>query len=333
MTRLKTVRNSSMKICTLVIVAAGLILLGTPAGWAQNYPTRSVRIVVPFAPGGPNDVIARLVAQLLSTGGKHFYVENMPGAGGNTGVAHVARATPDGYTLLVSSTGFVVNPSLYAKVPYDAEKDFEAITKVAATPNVLAINPKIPADNVQQLAKLVASTPGKYNYAQPANGSTPHLSGELFRMYFNLDLPGIPFAGSAPAIASTIGGHTTMVFTSLPPAVGVIVDKKLKALAVTSAKRSLTIPDVPTMAEAGLSGQEAETWVGIWAPAKTPKPIVEFLNGEIAKALATPEVKAKLAAIAFEPVGNSSADFAVLISAELKKWTENIKKSGIPQIE
>jgi tripartite-type tricarboxylate transporter receptor subunit TctC len=204
---------------------------------------------------------------------------------------------------------------------------------VAATPNVLAINPKIPADSVEQLAKLVASAPGKYNYAQPATGSTPHLSGELFRMHFNLDLPAIPFAGSAPAIASTIGGHTAMVFTSLPPAVGVIRDKQLKALAVTSAKRSATIPDVPTMAEAGLSRQEAETWVGIWAPARTPNPIVQFLNREIAKAFATPEVKAKLEAIAFEPVVNSPEEFTEQISAELKKWAENISKSGISQIK
>src|SRR3954447_11169742 len=259
------------------------------------YPTHPVRMIVPFAAGGPTDVIARVVAQKLSESlGQQFYVENMPGAGGNTGTATAAKSTADGYTLLVVSTGFIVNPSLYAKgVPYDPVKDFTPVTLVAASPNVLTVNPNVPAKTVKELIALIKAHPATYSFAQPATGSTPHLNGELFKLAFGLDLTMVPFTGAAPAVTSTIGGHTPIAFTALPPAMTNIKDGKLRALAVLSTKRSLAIPDVPTAAEAGIPGHEGDTLTGLVAPAGTPKEIVDRLNAEIKKMVAAADVKEK----------------------------------------
>src|SRR5262245_7690455 len=200
--------------------AAAALATGPCLAQTSTYPARAVRMIVPFAAGGPTDVIARVVAQRLSESlGQQFYVENLPGAGGNTGTATAAKSAADGYTLLVVSTGFIVNPNLYAKgVPYDPVKDFAPVTLVAASPNVLTVNPGVPARNVQELIALVKANPGKYSFAQPATGSTPHLNGELFKLAFGLDLTMVPFTGAAPAITSTIGGHTPIAFTALPPA-------------------------------------------------------------------------------------------------------------------
>src|SRR3954468_8533064 len=217
-------------------------------------------MIVPFAAGGPTDVIARVVGQKLSESlGQQFYVENLPGAGGNTGTARAAKSAPNGYTLCVTSTGFIVNPSLYAKgVPYDPVKDFTPVTLVAASPNVLFVNPSVPAKNVKELIELVKAHPGTYSFAQPATGSTPHLNGELFKLAFGLDLTMVPFTGAAPAVTSTIGGHTPIAFTALPPAMTNIKDGKLRALAVLSTKRVGALPDVPNAAEAGIGGHEGD---------------------------------------------------------------------------
>src|SRR4029079_923652 len=234
-----------------------------------------------------------------------FTIENVPGAGGNIGTAQVAKASADGYTLLVISTGFMVNPSLYAKVPYDPVKDFAPITLIAASPNVLVVHPDVPAKSVKELIELIKSHPGKYSYAQPALGSTPHLGGELFKMTFHLDLTMVPFPGAAPAITSTIGGHTPIAFTALPPAITAAKEGKVRALAVMAEKRVSALPDVPTMAEAGVAGQEADTLTGIVAPAGTPKEIVEQLQRDIAKVVAQPDIKTKLDTLGFRPVANT----------------------------
>ena len=244
----------------------------------------------------------------------------MPGAGGNTGTAQVAKAPADGYTLLVICTGFMVNPSLYAKVPYDPVKDFAPVTLIAASPNVLVVNPEVPAKSVKELIALIKANPGKYSYAQPALGSTPHLGGELFKMTFDLDLTMVPFPGAAPAITSTIGGHTPIAFTALPPAITAAKDGKVRALAVMAEKRVGALPDVPTMAEAGVADQEADTLTGIVAPAGTPKEIVEQLQRDIAKIVAQPDVKAKLDTLGFRPVANTPAQFGAQIKAEMEKW-------------
>ncbi len=300
---------------------------------ARTYPDRPVRVIVPFAAGGPTDVTARLLTQYLSERlGKQFYVENIGGAGGNTGTGQAARAAPDGYTMLVMSTGFIVNASLYAKIPYDPQKDFQPITLACASPNVLVVNPSVPANTVKEFVDLIRANPGKYSFAGPGTGSTPHLSGELFRLHFILDYVHIPFTGAAPAITSTIGGHTPSAWTALPPALSAVKDGKLRALAITSAQRNPNLPDVPTMAEAGVEGQEAETLTGILVPAGTPGPIVDKLYKEIAAIIALPEVKEKLSGLGFVPIGNTPQEFARRIDFELKKWAKVIQDAKIPQI-
>jgi len=312
------------------VIARGLVCfaaLALPAAAnAQSYPTKNVRVVVPFAAAGPTDVIARIVGhKLAEVLGHQFYIENVPGAGGNTGTAQVAKAPADGYTLLVVSTGFVVNPSLYARVPYDPIGDFTPVTLVAASPNVLVVNPDVPAKTVKELVALIKANPGRYSYAQPALGSTPHLGGELFKMTFNLDLVMVPFPGAAPAITSTIAGHTPVAFTALPPAIAAAREGKVRALAVMARQRVAVLPDVPTMAEAGVPDQEADTLTGIMTPAGTPPAIVDRLQREIAKIVAQPEVKEKLIALGFVPIANTPAEFGTRIKAEMEKWGKVVR--------
>src|ERR1700741_3808840 len=259
---------------------------------AQTYPDKPVKIVVPFAPAGPTDVIARIVADKLSASlGKQFYVENRAGAGSNTPSGMGATSPPDGYALLVVSTGFVVNPSLFAKVPYDPVKDFAPITIVAVSPNVISVHPSVPAKDVKELIALIKANPGKYSFAAPGTGSPRPLSGEIFRMTYGLDLPTVQFTGAGPSIQSTVGGHTPVAFSALPSAAAQIKDGLLRAGAVTAEKRSASLPDVPTMAESGYPGQEAYTMTGLLAPAATPKEIVALLHREIVKIVALPDVK------------------------------------------
>src|SRR5882762_5366885 len=263
------------------ILAAVLLLTGVAPSLAQGYPNRPVRVVVGFPPGGPTDVIARLVAQKLSDSlGQQFFVENIGGAGGNTAAGQVARVTPDGYTIMAISTGFVVNPSLYAKVPYDPIKDFSAVTLVAVSPNVVVVNPSVPAKSLPELVKLIKDNPGKYSFAGPGVGSTPHLGGELFRLAFNLDLVHVPFTGAAPAVQATVGGHTPIAFTALPPALSAVQSGQLRALGVAANERAAGMPDVPTFAEQGVNDQEADTLTGIVAPAGTPKEVIDLLYKE-----------------------------------------------------
>jgi len=316
------------------MVARGLVCLAALAvaatANAQGYPTKNVRVVVPFAPAGPTDVIARLVSLKLSESlGQQFYVENIPGAGGNTGTAQVAKAPADGYTLLVVSTGFVVNPSLYARVPYDPIKDFTPVTLVAASPNVMVVNPGFPAKSVKELVELIKNSPGKYSYAQPATGSTPHLSGELFKMTYKLDLVMVPFPGAAPAITSTIAGHTPIAFTALPPAITAAKEGKVRALAVLAHQRVAGLSEVPTMAEAGVPEQEADTLTGIVAPAGTPKEIVERLQSEIARIVAQPDVREKLTALGFNPIANTPAEFGARIKVEIEKWGKVVRAANL----
>jgi tripartite-type tricarboxylate transporter receptor subunit TctC len=287
-------------------------------------------VVVGFAAGGPSDVIGRIVAQKLSEAlGHQFYVENVGGAGGNTAAGQVARATPDGYTIHIISTGFMVNPSLYAKVPYDPIKDFTPVTLVAASPNVVAVNPSVPAKTVPELVQLIRDNPAKYSFAGPGVGSTPHLSGEQFRLAFNLDLVHVPFTGAGPAIQATIGGHTPIAFTALPPALAAAKDGKLRVLGIAAAARAAALPDVPTFAEQGIKDQESDTLTGLVVPAGTPKEIVDLLQREIAKAVAQPDVKEKLAALGFVPVANTSEEFGKRIKVEIEKWGKIVRDAKL----
>jgi tripartite-type tricarboxylate transporter receptor subunit TctC len=296
---------------------------------AQTYPAKPVRMVVPFAPAGPTDVIARLIAQKLSESwGQQIYVENLPGAGGNTGVANAAKAAPDGYTILVISTGFIINPSLYAKVPYDPFKDFTPVTLVAASPNVITVHPSVPANTVQELIALIKANPGKYSYAQPALGSTPHLAGELFKMRYGLDLAMVPFTSAGLAMNSVLGNHTPIGFTASPAAMPLIREGKVRGLAVLSAKR---IPglDVPTSGEAGVPDQESDTLTGIVAPAGTPPEIVERWQREVARIVASPEINQRLTQLGFVPVANTPGAFGERLKLEFEKWGKVVRDAKL----
>jgi tripartite-type tricarboxylate transporter receptor subunit TctC len=312
------------------IVAALLLLTGAAPSWAQGYPNRSVRVVVGFPPGGPTDVIARLVAQKLSESlGQQFFIENLSGAGGNIASGQVARTTPDGYTIMAISTGFMVNPSLYAKVPYDPIKDFSPVTLVAVSPNVVVVNPSVTAKTLPELVQLIRDNPGKFSYAGPGIGSTPQLGGELFRLTYKLDLVHVPFAGAAPAVQSTIGGHTPIAFTALPSSLAAIQAGQVRAIGVAATERAEGIPDVPTFAEQGVNDQDADTLTGIVAPAGTPKAIVELLSREIAKSVAQPEFRERLATLGFKPVANTPDEFAARIKLEIAKWGKVVHDANL----
>jgi len=312
------------------ILAAIWLLTGVAPSWAQGYPNRPVRVVVGFTPGGPTDVIARLVSQQLSDSlGQQFFVENISGAGGNIAAGQIAHAAPDGYTIMAISTGFMVNPSLYAKVPYDPVKDFSAVTLVAVSPNVVVVNPSVPAKTLPELVQLIRDHPGKYSYAGPGVGSTPHLGGELFRLTYKLDLVHVPFAGAAPAVQSTVGGNTPIAFTALPSSLAAIQAGQVRAIGIAATERAEGIPDVPTFAEQGVHDQDADTLTGIVAPAGTPKEIVELLSREIAKSVARPEIKQRLGLLGFKPVANTPDEFAARIKLEIAKWGKVVRDANL----
>src|SRR6476659_9163137 len=306
---IKRSREDAMaNVRALSAILALLPSMMLPAGEssADTYPSHSVRLIVPFAAGGPTDVIARMVAQKLSEAwGQQVYTENVPGAGGNTGVTMAARTPADGYTMLVVSTGFIVNPSMYAKIAYDPIKDFSPVTLVAASPNVVSTNPDVPAKTLRELIDLIKANPGKYRFAQPATGSTPHLAGELMKQKYGLDLVTVPFNGATLDVNSTIGGHTPIAFTALPPAMSNIKEGKLHGIAVLSTRRSPSLPDVPTNVEASVPDLESDTLTGIVAPAGTPNEIIERWHRDIVQMVATPDVKERLESLGFVPAANT----------------------------
>jgi tripartite-type tricarboxylate transporter receptor subunit TctC len=311
----------------------GVALLAGGAAGAQTakdaYPNRPVRMIVPFAAGGPGDIFTRLIAQKLSEQlGRQFFVENRAGAGGNIGAGLAARAPADGYTLLVGSSTVWVNASLYPQMPYDPVKDFDPIIIAATSPEALVVHPSVPAKTVQELIALVRE--GKYdNFAIPGTGTPPHLSTELFKLSLKLDFVVVPFAGGGPMVQSVVAGHTPVAFSALPAAAAQIKEGLLRALAVTSGKRISILPDVPTMKESGVPDQEQEAPQGIWAPAGTQREIIDLLYREIARAVATPELKQKMAAIGFEPAAVPPEDFAARIQADMPKWAKLIRDANI----
>jgi tripartite-type tricarboxylate transporter receptor subunit TctC len=315
---------------SLAISLAIGLPLAAPSCAADNYPDRKVRVIVPFAAGGPTDVIARMVSERLSEAwGQQLYVENMPGAGGNLGVEIGGRAAPDGYTIIVVSTGFIINPSMYSKIGYDPVKNFAPISLVAASPNVVTAHPSVPAKDLKELIALIKANPGKYSFAQPATGSTPHLAGELFKQTYNLDLVTVPFNAAPLAINSTLGNHTPMAFTALPPAIGNIKDGSLRGIAILAKARVAALPDLPTNVEEGVPGLESDTLTGIVAPAGTPKAIIDKWNAEIVKMAADPATKKKLDTLGFVPVANSPSEFAERIKSEMARWDKVVKTAGI----
>jgi tripartite-type tricarboxylate transporter receptor subunit TctC len=318
----------------LFLRLAGVVAAAAPMGsrgaWAQAYPARPVRVVVPYAPGGPTDVFGRLIAQRLSEQlRKQFYVENVSGANGNIGMGRAAKAAPDGYTMLIVSPSYAINFMLYDKPGYDPNKDFDPVALAASNPLVLTVHPSVPAKSVTELIAVVKANPGTFSYATGGTGSLPHLVGEQFRLSFRLDLVHVPFNSAGLAIGSVVAGHTRMSFGSLAPAVPQIEDGKLRALAVTGKARWPTLANVPTMTEAGYPAVEGENWQAVLVPAGTPGDIITLLNREIVKVITLPDMKERLAALGFEPRAGTPDDSAAQIKTEVAKWATVIRQAGI----
>jgi tripartite-type tricarboxylate transporter receptor subunit TctC len=304
--------------------------LFAPLARAQSYPAHPVRVIVPYAPGGVTDVFARLISQQLSERlGKQFYVDNITGGSGNIGTGQAVKAPSDGYTILVVFSSFVVNPTLFERIPYDPNKDFEPVTLAVSSTTVLVVNPSVRANTVKELVSLIKANPGKYNYASAGTGTQSHLAGEQFRLSLGLDLVHVPFNGGAPAVASVIAGHTPIGFSSPAASVPQIKDGKLHALAVTSRTRSQTLPDVETMTQAGYPNIEGDSWVGVLVPAATPKDIVTLLNREIVRILALPDMRERLATLGCDPIASTPEEFARRIKAEIATWGEVIRAAKI----
>jgi tripartite-type tricarboxylate transporter receptor subunit TctC len=298
--------------------------------WAQVYPVRPIRAVVAFAPGGVTDTFARLMAQKLAEQlGKQVYVENIPGATGNIGTGQVAKAAPDGYTILFAFSSHVVNPTLFRRVPYDPIKDFEPVTLAVASTEVLTVNPAVTARTVKELVDFIKANPGKYSYSSAGTGTQSHLAGEQFRLSLGLDLVHVPFNGGAPAVYAVLAGHTLMSFNSPAAAMEHVKAGTVRALAVTSKTRSQIFPDVPTMAEAGYPQVEGDSWVGILVPAGTPADIVAALYRTSAKILAQPDMKERLTALGYDVVASTPEEFATRIKVEIEMWAKVIRSANI----
>ncbi|HEX3137590.1 MAG TPA: tripartite tricarboxylate transporter substrate binding protein [Casimicrobiaceae bacterium] len=308
--------------------ALALLLAG--GAWAQPYPTKSIRLVVPFPAAGTTDILAREVAQRLSVSfGQSVVVDNRPGAAGNIGSDMVAKSAPDGYTLLMGTVGtHAINPSLYAKMPYNHVKDFVPIVLVAGVPNVLEVTPSLPVNSVADLIKLAKEKPGQLNFASSGSGTSIHLSGELFKTMTGVDMMHVPYKGSAPALTDLMGGQVQLMFDNLPSSLAQIKAGKLRAIAVTSAQRSPALPNIPTIAESGLPGFEASSWFGLLAPAGTPPAIVARVNADVNEWLQTAEAKEKLLAQGAIPAGGTPEQFAAHIRVETEKWAKVVTVSG-----
>jgi len=311
-------------------MAAAVLPAASHTAVAQSYPDRPVRMVVPYAPGGPTDVVTRLIAQKLSErSGKQFYVENIGGGGGNIAMGRVAKMAPDGYTLLMVNPSYVVNPTLYRDLPYRFEMDFDPVSLAVLTTLVITVHPSVPARTLQELVALIRANPRKYSYASPGAGTPGHLVGEIFRLSLGLDLVHVPFNSAGLAVGSTVGGHTQICFASPSPAAQQVIEGRLRGLAVTSVARSQALPDVPTTAEAGYPAVAGDNWQGIVVPSGTAKAAIDFVHREIVEIMAAPDMKARLALLGFEPVASTPEEFARYARAEFEKWAKVIRDSNI----
>jgi tripartite-type tricarboxylate transporter receptor subunit TctC len=308
---------------------AALPALSRPL-FAQGYPARPVRMIVPFAPGGPVDVCTRMVARRLSERlGSQFYVENIPGASGNIGAGQGAKARPDGHTILLNTNNHVINPSLFAKVPYDPFKDFDAVTRVVSFASAFSVNPLVPARTVSELVALIRASPGKYSFASAGLGTPSHLLAEQFRAALGLDMVHVPYGGSGPAVVSAVAGHTPIAFAGLSAAAPQALDGKLRVLAVMSDHRADGLPDAPTIAEAGYSGMDGDGWIGMFVPAGTPKDIIAVLHGEVAAIMTLAAVKEQMATLGLDPVANTPDAFDAQLRLEVSRWSRIIRAANL----
>jgi len=310
------------------ILAIALCLCASAV--AQEYPTKPIRLIAPFAPGGPTDLFARLMgAKLGERLGQPVLVENRPGAGGSVGAEVAAKSAADGYTLVLVSSSFAVNATLYPKLPYDALKDFAPVTLLASAPFLLVAHDSVPAGSVRELIALAKASPGKLNYGSGGSGSGPHIVAELFKSEAGVDIVHVPYKGTGPLTAALVAGDVQLAFGNIFALVPQVKSGRLKAIAVTGAQRSSALPDVPTVAESGLPGFEAAGVHGLLAPAGTPRRIIDRLNAECVAILRSPEVRAQLASDGAEPIGNTPDQYAAQIAAEIRKWGKLIKERGI----
>ncbi|HZZ93869.1 MAG TPA: tripartite tricarboxylate transporter substrate binding protein [Usitatibacter sp.] len=326
---MKRFLSRALAAAAALTFASGLVTAAcaqSPASW----PTRPIHLVVPYPPGGPLDTVARLTAQKVSAGlGQPIVVDNKPGAGGNIGAESVARAAPDGYTLLLGAVAtHAINPTLYPGIPYDAQRDFEPVTQLASTPNVLIVHPSLPVKNVREFIAYAKAHPGTLNFGSGSTGSAGHLAGELFKRLAGVDMTHVPYKGAAPAMQDLIAGQVQVMFDNLASALAQIQAGKVRALAVTTARRTPLAPDLPTIAESGLPGFDINTWFGLFVPAHTPRPVVDRLHDEFVKALKAPDVREKMLALGAEPVGNTPEQFRAYVRAEADKYARVVKASG-----
>mgnify|MGYP001058906199 FL=1 len=309
--------------CAVACVAASGLAM------AQDYPNKPVKLVVPYPPGGPTDIVARVVAQKLQEQmGQPFVIDNRPGAGANTGAEAVARSTPDGYTLLVATTAHAINPSLFSKLSYQLLKDLAPVSQLTSGPLVIVANPALPAQNIQELIALAKGKSGGLNFGSSGNGQSTHLSAELFSAMAGIKMSHVPYKGSAPALTDVMAGQTDLMFDTMLSAMPHVKAGKLKALAITSSQRSPVAPHLPTVAESGLPGYEAIAWNGLLAPAGTPKEVVARLNAELKKVLENPDVRQRFEAQGFAASWNSPATFGSFLQAEVDKWAKVVQVSG-----
>jgi tripartite-type tricarboxylate transporter receptor subunit TctC len=317
------------RILKLALTAAVAVLAAAPAA-AQNYPTKPVKFITAYPPGGTTDILARLLGTKLQQSlGQPFLVESKPGAGGNLGTDFVAKAPPDGYTILMAASGpLSINVTLFKSLPYNPEKDLAPVIHVASVPLVLVVHESFPAKNVKELLALLKAKPDGYSYASAGNGTPQHLSAELFKQLTGTKMVHVPYKGSGPAINDLIAGQVPIAFESLIPILPQLKGTKVRALAVTSLKRSALLPDVPTLDEAGVKGYESIAWYGVVAPGKTPRAIVDKLNAELTKTLQDPQIKQRLAEMGSAEVYGSPEKFGALIKSEIAKWAPVVKASG-----
>jgi tripartite-type tricarboxylate transporter receptor subunit TctC len=315
-------------VATTVLAAASATDL-----FAAGYPDHSVKIIIPFPPGGATDIAGRVIVQKLSERfGQQFFIENIAGAGGNIGMAEAARAPGDGYTILFSSSSIVVNPNLYKSIPFDVEKDFIPVTKAGASPNSWEVNADFPAKTMQELIDVMKASPGKYSVATPGNGTTPSLAVEMLKQAFGVSFVTVPFAGGGPMTQSVLGGFTPISCAAISNMVALIKAGKVRGLALTTKERLESLPDVPTLDELGIKDEESETMAGVFVPAGTPQPIVDALQKAISEIVRMPDVKARMLETGTVPDGDSSADFATYVKAEIAKWKRVIEAGNIDKI-
>lgn len=317
-------RNIAMALVGLGVILAPSVAL------AQAYPAKTITLVVPFPPGGTTDVLARSIAQKMGESwGQSVIVDNRPGAGATIGAAQVAKAPADGYTLLMGAVHHTIATSIYAKLPYDFQKDLAPVTIVAMVPNILSVNPGVPAKNVKELVAYGKANPGKLSYGSNGQGTAQHLIGEQFSALTGVEMLHVPYKGSGPLTSDLIAGQVSMSFDTITPVLPQIKAGKLRPLAVTTAARSPALPEVPTLAESGLAGFDQGTWFGVLAPAATPKEIVGKLNAEIVRILNLPDIQKRFAEIGAQPVGNTPAQMAATIKSDTEKYAVLVKKAGV----